>query len=66
MNALGGVDVCLTSNLDDYTYPDYYNGYHPIHFKAGCQHLNGEQALEVARSHATLLATARDELRQQS
>jgi hypothetical protein len=22
----------------------------PIHFKAGCQHLNGEQALEVARS----------------
>jgi hypothetical protein len=22
----------------------------PIHFKAGCQHLNGEQALEIARS----------------
>lgn len=50
VNALGGVDVCLTTNLDDYTYPDYSNGYHPIHFKAGCQHLNGEQALEVARS----------------
>jgi LCP family protein required for cell wall assembly len=50
VNVLGGVDVCLTSNLDDYTYPDYYNGYKPIHFKAGCQHLNGEQALEVARS----------------
>jgi LCP family protein required for cell wall assembly len=50
VNALGGVDVCLTSNLDDYSYPDYSNGYHPIHFKAGCQHLNGEQALEVARS----------------
>jgi LCP family protein required for cell wall assembly len=50
VNALGGVDVCLTSNLDDYSYPDYKNGYHPIHFKAGCQHLNGEQALEVARS----------------
>src|SRR5213079_546646 len=50
VNALGGVDVCLTSNLDDYTYPNYNNGYRPIHFKAGCQHLNGEQALEVARS----------------
>ena len=50
VNALGGVDVCLSTNLDDYSYPDYRNGYHPIHFKAGCQHLNGEQALEVARS----------------
>jgi LCP family protein required for cell wall assembly len=56
VNALGGVDVCLTSNLDDYTYPDYYNGYHPIHFKAGCQHLNGEQALEVARSRHAIQA----------
>jgi polyisoprenyl-teichoic acid--peptidoglycan teichoic acid transferase len=54
VNALGGVDVCLTSNLDDNTYPDYSNGYMPIHFKAGCQHLTGEQALEVARSrHAS-------------
>jgi LCP family protein required for cell wall assembly len=50
VNALGGVDICLTTNLDDYSYPDYHNGYMPIHFKAGCQHLNGEQALEVARS----------------
>jgi LCP family protein required for cell wall assembly len=50
VNALGGVDVCLTTNLDDTSYPDYTGGYHPIHFKAGCQHLNGEQALEVARS----------------
>ena len=50
VNALGGVDVCLTTNLDDNSYPDYANGYKPIHFKAGCQHLNGEQALEIARS----------------
>src|SRR5438552_5209122 len=49
VNALGGVDICLTTNLDDLEYPDYSNGYRPIHFKAGCQHLNGEQALEVAR-----------------
>ncbi|HYM96034.1 MAG TPA: LCP family protein [Candidatus Sulfotelmatobacter sp.] len=50
VNALGGVDVCLTTNLDDLSYPNYSNGYMPIHFKAGCQHLNGEQALEIARS----------------
>ena len=50
VNALGGVDVCLTSNLDDYTYPNYGHGFIVIHYKAGCQHLNGEQALEVARS----------------
>ena len=50
VNALGGVDVCLSSNLDDYTYPNYGHGYVAIHFKAGCQHLNGEQALEIARS----------------
>src|SRR5229473_350516 len=50
VNALGGVDVCLTTNLDDYSYPNYSNGYMPSHFRAGCQHLNGEQALEIARS----------------
>jgi LCP family protein required for cell wall assembly len=52
VNALGGVDVCLSSNLDDYYYPDYYNGFirGGIHYRAGCQHLNGEQALQVSRS----------------
>src|SRR5258708_3625916 len=57
VNALGGVDVCLTTALDDYTYPNYVGGFHPIHFKAGCQHLNGEQALEVARSRHAVQAT---------
>ncbi len=52
VNALGGVDVCLSTKLDDYEYPDYSNGYirGGIHYAAGCQHLNGEQALQVARS----------------
>jgi LCP family protein required for cell wall assembly len=61
VDALGGVDVCLSSNLDDYSYPAYGGGYHPIHFKAGCQHLNGEQALEIARSrHAEQAQQASD------
>jgi len=52
VDALGGVDVCLTTPLDDYYYPDYHNGYVPggIHFPAGCQHVNGEQALRLSRS----------------
>jgi LCP family protein required for cell wall assembly len=52
VNALGGVDVCLSTALDDNEYPDYYNGYirGGIHYKAGCQHLTGEQALQIARS----------------
>jgi hypothetical protein len=50
VNALGGVDVCLSTNLDDWEYPNYNNGYMPIHYKAGCQHLNGEQALQISRS----------------
>ncbi len=52
VNALGGVDVCLSTNLDDYEYPNYNNGYirGGIHYRAGCQHLDGEQALQVARS----------------
>jgi len=50
VNALGGVDVCLTTNLDDYEYPNYGHGFIALHYKAGCQHLSGEQALQVARS----------------
>ena len=52
VNALGGVDICLSTNLDDEQYPDYYDGFvhGGVHFKAGCQHVNGEQALEIARS----------------
>jgi LCP family protein required for cell wall assembly len=50
VNALGGVDICLSTNLDDDEYPNYNNGYMPIHYRAGCQHLNGEQALQIARS----------------
>jgi LCP family protein required for cell wall assembly len=61
VNALGGVDVCLTTALDDLSYPDYHGGFTPLHFKAGCQHLNGEQALRVARSrHAIQTAQSSD------
>jgi LCP family protein required for cell wall assembly len=52
VNALGGVQACLDTPLDDMQYPDYRNGYIKggIHFPAGCQNVNGEQALQIARS----------------
>jgi LCP family protein required for cell wall assembly len=60
VNALGGVDVCLDTNLDDNHYPDYHNGYVPggIHFKAGCQHVDGESALRLARSPSRTATSA--------
>jgi LCP family protein required for cell wall assembly len=52
VDTLGGVDVCLDTPLNDYNYPNYSNGYirGGIHFKAGCQHVTGEQALQISRS----------------
>jgi polyisoprenyl-teichoic acid--peptidoglycan teichoic acid transferase len=52
VNALGGMNICLTTNLDDNEYPDYSNGYVPggIHYKAGCGQYGGEDALRIARS----------------
>lgn len=64
VDALGGITVHLDSPLDDCHYPDYHSGYlnhgvppgYPcpagagIHFQAGTYNVNGEQALEIARS----------------
>jgi LCP family protein required for cell wall assembly len=63
VTALGGVDVCLTTNLDDYEYPASGGGYirGGIHYKAGCQHLDGNQALQIARSrHAQQVEQSSD------
>ncbi|HET7420122.1 MAG TPA: LCP family protein [Candidatus Dormibacteraeota bacterium] len=52
VNALGGVDICLSTRLDDNEYPATGGGFlrGGIHYPAGCQHVNGEQALQIARS----------------
>ncbi len=63
VDAVGGVQVCLDGPLDDPQYPNANNGYirGGIHFKAGCQQVNGEQALQLARSrHAIEAAEAND------
>ncbi|MBO0682939.1 MAG: LCP family protein [Candidatus Dormibacteraeota bacterium] len=64
VDALGGIQVTMQEPLDDCHYPDYSDGYlnggvpvgEPcppgagIHFRAGTYRVNGEQALEIARS----------------
>jgi LCP family protein required for cell wall assembly len=63
VDALGGVQVCLDTALDDNQYPNYRNGYVAggIHYPAGCQNVNGEQALQLARSrHAVQPEQASD------
>ncbi len=53
VDTLGGIDICVPKAIDDPTYPDENFGYKPIHIPAGCQHMNGEVALEYARSRHT-------------
>ncbi len=50
IDEIGGIDVYLPEPLDDDQYPGPYNSTIKIHFNAGCQHLNGTQALEYART----------------
>ena len=56
VDALGGIDVCLDGPLDDYQYPNYHDGFVPggIHYATGCQHVTGEQALQLARSREAI------------
>jgi LCP family protein required for cell wall assembly len=55
IDAIGGVDVNVETTFDDYEYPanDDPNidaSVMHIHFDAGLQHMNGEKAIEYARS----------------
>jgi LCP family protein required for cell wall assembly len=53
VDALGGVQVCLDTPLDDYEWQVSATK-KGVHFPAGCQQLNGEQALELARSRRAI------------
>jgi anionic cell wall polymer biosynthesis LytR-Cps2A-Psr (LCP) family protein len=54
VEALGGIDVTIPEPLDDPYFPaGETTAYKHIHFDAGLHHLNGERALEYARSRQT-------------
>ena len=59
IDAIGGIDVNIDTTFDDYEYPanDDANidaSVMHIHFDAGLQHLQGEKAIEYARSRKSL------------
>jgi LCP family protein required for cell wall assembly len=50
VDALGGVDLVNPYDLYDGEYPTFDYGYKEIFYPAGALHLNGEEALEFART----------------
>jgi len=50
VDTLGGIDIDVPRVIDDPTYPDENFGLKPIHIPAGRVHMDGELALEYARS----------------
>lgn len=53
VDTLGGIDLCVPKAINDPTYPDENFGIKAIYIPAGCQHMDGEVALEYARSRHT-------------
>ena len=50
VDAIGGIDIDVPRVIDDPTYPDENFGFKPIHIPAGRVHMNGEMALQYART----------------
>lgn len=50
VDTLGGIDIDVPKTIDDPLYPDENFGYKPIHIPAGRVHMNGEMALQYART----------------
>lgn len=50
VDTLGGIDIDVAKAIDDPTYPDENFGLRPIHIPAGRVHMDGEMALEYART----------------
>lgn len=54
IDAVGGVDYTLHTDLYDPGFPNNSFGYDPLYLKAGTYHLDGALALKLARSRHTL------------
>ncbi len=50
IDAIGGIDINVPKAIDDPEYPTENYGVMHLHFNAGMQHMNGEQALQYART----------------
>lgn len=62
IDEIGGVEVDVENEFDDYTYPvkgrednpDYYSRFEHLHFDTGLQKMDGSRALKYARSRHAL------------
>jgi len=50
IDAVGGIDIFVETAFTDYSYPTYNHGVQQISFEEGWQHMDGESALQFARS----------------
>ena len=50
IDAIGGIDIELTYNISDPTYPDMNDGFDPFFLNSGQHHLDGETALKFSRT----------------
>ncbi len=50
VDALGGITVDVPRDIYDPTFPNDTYGYRPLYIKKGRQHMNGQQALDYART----------------
>ena len=50
IDSVGGITVNVESPIVDYEYPDAQYGYEVLTFEAGEQHMDGERALQYART----------------
>jgi polyisoprenyl-teichoic acid--peptidoglycan teichoic acid transferase len=65
VDALGGIQITIPKPLDDPYFPaEGTTGYIRVHFDAGPQRLNGERALEYARSRRTTSDSDRSQRQQ--
>ncbi len=53
VDTIGGVDIDVPYDIEDYEYPDDAFGFEPFIIEAGPRHLDGSTALKYARSRHT-------------
>lgn len=55
IDSVGGIDIYLENDINDPMYPNFSLGYDPFYIEKGWHHLDGANALKVARSrHSTM------------
>ncbi|HUS94545.1 MAG TPA: LCP family protein [Patescibacteria group bacterium] len=65
VDEIEGIEVEVTEDIDDNTYPDNCYGYDPFYINAGVHQLNGQSALKYARTRATFGGDVDRAMRQQ-